>query len=106
METTMSEETELADEIMRFLDKHAKSAADYDPEYDDPSERYSSPDASEMHVAAEKLRRGLAVGRIPWSSWGSGGYAPYGDAEAKAWHDALKDKIAARMSNAPAAGRL
>lgn len=98
----MSEDTELADEIMSFLEKHAKSAAAY--EFDDPAERYSSPDASELHVAAVRLRRGMGIDRSPWSSWGSGGYAPYGDAEARAWHDALLEKIAARMSSRPSAG--
>lgn len=101
----MSEHSELADEIMRFLDKHANSAADYDPEFDDPGDRYSSPDASEMHIAAERLRRGIAIDRGPWSSWGSGGYSPYTDKEAQAWHDELKQKIAARISSAPSAGR-
>jgi hypothetical protein len=104
MENEMPDEVELADEIMSFLDKHAKSAASYDPEYDDPAERYSSPDASELHVAAVRLRRGMGIDRSPWSSWGSGGYAPYGDADARAWHDALVEKITARMSIRPSAG--
>jgi hypothetical protein len=105
LEAIMSDEIELADEIMRFLDKHANSAAAYDPEFDDPGERYSSPDACELHVAAERLRRGIAIDRVPWSDWESGGYSPYTDKEAKAWHDDLKQKIGARISSAPSAGR-
>lgn len=101
----MSDEIELADEIMRFLDKHANSAASYDPDFDDPGERYSSPDASELHVSAERLRRGIAIDRVPWSEWGSGGYSPYSDKTAKAWHDELVEKIGARVVRTPGAGR-
>jgi hypothetical protein len=105
MERDMSEEIELADEIMRFLDKHAKSAASYDPQFDDPADRYSSPDACELHLAAERLRRGMGIDRTPWSDWGSGGYAPYSDQDAKAWHAELVEKIGARVVRAPVAGR-
>lgn len=101
----MSEHSELADEIMRFLDKHANSAAAYDPEFDEPGDRYSSPDACELHVAAERLRRGIAIDRAPWSDWGSGGYSPYTDKEAKAWHDELVEKVGACIGRIPGAGR-
>jgi hypothetical protein len=101
----MSDETELADEIMRFLDKHANSAACYDPEHDEPGDRYSSPDACELHVAAERLRRGIGIDRVPWSDWGSGGYSPYTDKNASAWHADLVEKISARVVRAPGAGR-
>ncbi|NTF17948.1 hypothetical protein G6L37_05995 [Agrobacterium rubi] len=85
--------TELADEIMRFLDKHAKSSAAYDPAHDEPEERYNSPDGSELHLAAIRLRTGQGFDRHPWSDWGSGGYEPYNDPEARAWHDELVRKI-------------
>lgn len=84
---------ELADEIMGFLEAHANTAASYDPSYDDPSERYSSPDAGELHVVAERLRAGLEIDRVPWSSWGSGGYSPYNDQGARCLHDEIVDKI-------------
>lgn len=101
----MSGEIELADEIMRFLDKHANSSASYDPETDEPGDRYSSPDACELHVAAERLRRGMGIDRSPWSEWGSGGYSPYTDKTARAWHDDLVEKVAAQIVRAPTAGR-
>lgn len=91
--TTPEHYPALAEEIMRFLDKHAKSSASYDPEVDDPEERYSSPDASELHAASVRLSRGEGYDRHPWSDWGSGGYGPYTDKEAKAWHDELVRKI-------------
>lgn len=97
-----TEYAELADEIMRFLDKHAKSSAAYDPEHDDPAERYNSPDGSELHEAASRLREGQGVDRRPWSSWGSGGYSPYGDAAARAWHDELVRKIGLTVEHPPA----
>jgi hypothetical protein len=99
------EDIELADEIMRFLEKHANSSASYDPEYDEPGDRYSSPDASELHIAAERLRHGMGVERVPWSSWGSGGYAPYSDNQARAWHDQLVEKIGARIVHTPSVSR-
>lgn len=98
--STNTPHTELADEVMRFLEKHAKSAADYDPDFDRPEERYSSPDAAELHLAAEILRSGRGVDRRPWSEWGSGGYGPYGDSEARAWHDDLVNRLALTMDTA------
>lgn len=88
-----SDAKELSEEIMRFLDKHAGTAAAYDPEYDEPSERYSSPDASELHVIAARLSAGVEIDRGPWSSWGSGGYHPYNDQDARRLHDEIVEKI-------------
>lgn len=84
---------ELADEIMRFLEAHAKTAASFDPAYDEPAERYSSPDGCELHMVAERLRAGMVIDRDPWSEWGSGGYSPYSDAAAREWHDDLLSRI-------------
>lgn len=85
---------ELSEEIMRFLDAHGLSSANYDPEYDEPGDRYSSPDASELHGVAELLSMGeRKPPRVPWSSWGSGGYGPYTDKAAREWHDSIMEKI-------------
>jgi hypothetical protein len=84
---------ELSEEIMRFLDAHANSSASYDPEYDEPGDRYSSPDASELHVVAAGLRAGVEIDRVPWSEWGSGGYSPYNDQDARRLHDEIVGKI-------------
>lgn len=83
----------LAEEIMQFLEKHAGTAASYDPQYDEPDDRYSSPDASEMHFVAVRLRNGVEIDRLPWSDWGSGGYHPYNDRDARRLHDELVQKI-------------
>jgi hypothetical protein len=98
----MSEDyRELSDEIFRFLEKHAKSSASFDPEYDDPSERYNSPDGCELHSAAMMLRDGKGFHRHPWSDWGSGGYGDYSDDEARAWHDDLVRRIALTVGSGP-----
>lgn len=90
---------ELADEISRFLEAHANSAASYDPAYDEPGDRYSSPDAAELHGVAELIRSVEGVpSRVPWSDWGSGGFSPYGDTDARAWHDAILVKIGEFMN--------
>ena len=83
----------LAKEIDKFLKKHAKDKADYDPDYDEELERYASPDASELASASKLLKEGKLPARSPWSEWGSGGYSPYLDKEARRWHDELIKKI-------------
>lgn len=67
------EHKELSQAILAFLDKYAKIAADFDPEYNDEDEKFNGPDSS-MFYAAAKL---LEMGRNPctvWSGWGSGCY--------------------------------
>ena len=79
---------EIAANIFRFLASHAKTAADFDPAFDQDADRYSSPDAALLHAAAERI----AVGQMPdrvMSSWESGGFTPYTDRAARAWHDNL-----------------
>lgn len=87
----------LADDIREFLDDHAKVRPDYDPEFEEPAERFTSPDASELLAAARIIEKGNELPSMPWSSWGSGGYAPYDDKEAKARHDELLDRIRSRF---------
>jgi hypothetical protein len=78
----------LAAEILRFLGQHAKSAADFDPDPDEPSCRYNGPVPATLHAAAEALASGQDVPRV-WSRWGSGCYRPLGDSAAEAWHNRL-----------------
>ncbi len=82
----------LADEIIRFLDKYARTSAAFDPEVDRPEERFNGPDSALMWATAETLRLGGPV-TLPWSDWSSGCYAPMGDMEGKAWHDQLLEEI-------------
>lgn len=77
----MSDRLELAVEIRSFLAKHAKLTPTVPAEW-------SSPDAYELEAAAAALEQGGEV-RYPHSEWGSGGYQPYVDAKAQAWHDRI-----------------
>lgn len=83
---------ELAKEVRQFLEDHARIDVRYDPEWDEPQDRWSSPDASELDYAASEMEAGR-IPDYPRSSWESGGYEPYEDKEAKAWHDDLLQRI-------------
>lgn len=92
MESDFDSRQNLANRIESFLNSHAVVAASYDPEYDDPEERWSSPDAAMMMVAAQNIRNGDPIIKVH-STWGSGGYKPYGDVEARKEHDMLLAEI-------------
>lgn len=72
----------LATDIRAFLADHAKVCPD------DASE-YTSPDAYELGAAALLLETQGFIQHLPFSEWGSGGFAPYGDREAQKRHDSL-----------------
>lgn len=84
----MQTAAELAADITRLLATHAGRRPDFDPKWDGPEEQYTSPDAGILHAAAEQLARGEAPEPVN-SSWESGGYRPYPDKDARAWHDRL-----------------
>lgn len=84
-------------DIKEFLDQHAGIRGDYDPEWDEPDERFSSPDASELLHVAHSLAAGWAITHMPNASWESGGFKPYSDQEARAKFDALMERIKAEM---------
>jgi hypothetical protein len=73
-------------EIRRFVALHAKE------DVNEPG-MLSSPDAYQMLEAAESLQTKGFITHIPFSEWSSGGYKPYLDKKAKAWHDALLVKL-------------
>ncbi|TLX16542.1 hypothetical protein [Rhizobium sp. MHM7A] len=98
----MTERLELAQKIHDFLDAHAKIAAAYDPEYDDPGERFNGPDSSMLYAAAERLKADVPF-QMPFSSWGSGCYKPVHDQEAKAKHDEILAELRVYLDNAPTA---
>jgi hypothetical protein len=83
---------ELASAIRAFVETHAKTRADYDPEWDEPEERFNGPDPSCMMAAAEALERGETPGPV-FSQWGSGCWAPMGDKAARTLHDALVSAV-------------
>lgn len=82
---------ELAQKIAGFLDKYAGRKPDFDPQFDDESERFTSPDASILFEAGKMLSKFPALPEdfAIFSSWESGGYAPYQDKEGKALHDEI-----------------
>lgn len=86
-----TERAELAAEIKEFIEKHANISPSYDPEHDDPEDRFTGPDASLMNHAALALEEDREFSFVH-SDWGSGCYSPYGDKQARAWHDDLKQR--------------
>jgi hypothetical protein len=96
----MTERLELAQKIHDFLEKHAKIAAAFDPEYDDPSERFNGPDSSMLYAAAERLKADAPF-QMPFSFWGSGCYQPVHDQEARAKHDQILTELKQYLANAP-----
>ena len=84
--------TELAKRIYSFLDEYAGISPNYDPEYDDENDKYTSPDASTLKYCADTLREN----KIPvhcFSEWGSGGYHPYTSKKGRYEHDYIITEI-------------
>jgi hypothetical protein len=81
----------LSAKLFSFLDEFAGLNADYDPEFDDKEESFSSPDAGCLFVAARILETGKAIPQSFYvdSSWESGGYFPYNDPRGKKLHSEL-----------------
>lgn len=75
---------ELAVEIKRFLDTHAKHDAS-------EPEAFNGPDPYQLETAMDYLNSDFPLSnlRIPFSEYGSGCYAPMFDKDAKKWHDSL-----------------
>lgn len=98
----MTDRLELAKKIHDFLEAHAKTAAAFNPEHDDPSERFNGPDSSMLYAAAERLKADAPF-PMPFSTWGSGCYKPVHDKEAKAKHDEILAELRLYLDNAPMA---
>jgi hypothetical protein len=94
----MTDRLELAKKIHDFLDAHAKTAAAFDPEYDDPSERFNGPDSAMLYAAAERLKADVPF-QMPFSSWGSGCYQPLHDQQAKEKHDEILAELRLHLDN-------
>lgn len=82
----------LGERIMGFLDRHARTSPDYDPQFDQPDERYTGPDAVMLHTAATALLAGDTPPAVR-SDWGSGCFQPYADTAARQFHDELVGEI-------------
>lgn len=88
----------LSNRIKVFLDTYANIRPDYDEDYDDEDEKYTSPDASMLKHCADVL----SLGQIPtecWSEWSSGGYRPYTSKEGKLEHDSIVSEIYKLIKN-------
>lgn len=83
---------QLAKRIYIFLEKYAGIRPDFNPEYDEDYEKYTSPDASMMRYCADMLNEEKKPERC-FSEWGSGGYEPYTSKEGKEEHDYLVKEI-------------
>jgi hypothetical protein len=78
----MPESDELSERIRAFLEKYAQIRPDYDPEFDDPEDRWTGPDSSLLEYVADSL----AAGNVPGGvivSWESGCFAPYSSEEGR-----------------------
>ena len=84
---------ELSKEIFSFLDSHAKLAANYDPKYDDPEDRFNGPDSASLYAVAIALENELDF-VMPFSSFGSGCYEPISDKEVSEKHNRIMSEIA------------
>ncbi len=97
----------LPERIDAFLDRYARTRADYDPIYDKPDERFNGPDTAMLASAAASLRAGQTPAPVH-SSWAmSGCYRlPSDSAEeiaARGEHDALVSAVNALAHASPAA---
>lgn len=81
----------LSKEIRTFVEEYAGVRPDYDPTLDSIDEKYTSPDAYQMLLAADELDAGRVY--VPFSQWGSGGYKPYTSKEGRRIHDDLIERI-------------
>lgn len=82
----------LAERIYKFLDEYAGIRPDWDSDYDDDDDKFTSPDASMMKYSADMLNKGERPESC-WSSWDSGGYVPYTSEDGRKEHDSLKKEI-------------
>lgn len=92
----MEDDQKLADDILAFLDRHARKLPDHDPDLEAADEAFTGPDPVTLLHAAQALRSGGGLS-MPWSEWGSGCYFPMGDTPARAWHDRLVSEIRQRL---------
>jgi hypothetical protein len=82
----------LSEEVMDFLERHAKTAGDYDPEFDAPGDRFNGPDSALLYGAAVLMAQGLRPIRVH-STWTSGCYKGWQDETLQAQHDDLVRRV-------------
>lgn len=89
---TFNNYIELSQRIDKFIEEYAGIRPDYDPDYDDDDEKYTSPDASEMLKCSMMLKNNMKPDYC-FSQWSSGGYVPYTSVVGELEHDAIKTEI-------------
>ena len=82
----------LVDRIYQFIDKYAGIRPDWDAQYDDEDDKFTSPDASQMKYCADMISKDSKPQQC-WSEWSSGGYKPYSSKEGREEHDYLVKEI-------------
>lgn len=84
----------LSAKIFSFLEKYAKTAADFDPAYDDASERFNGPDSSMLYSAAIMIENDTELSRLfVHSDWHSGCYKTNLDSDGEQIHSSILDAI-------------
>lgn len=83
---------DIAQEVFSFLEKYSKIGADYDPQYDEPEERFNGPDSSMFHSAALLMADGKKP-IIVHSDWHSGCYKTNLDTEGERIHKELLQTV-------------
>lgn len=101
---TLITDLQLADRIDAFIQDHAKLSAAYDPDHDEPSERFNGPDSAMFEAAAEALKTGRQPDAVR-SSFGSGCYKGWPLYGVEAEHDELRRLVNERLYEVTVAAR-
>lgn len=89
----------LPQQIFEFLEKYAKTAADFDPDLDHESERFNGPDSAMLYSAALMLQNNEEPSRLfVHSDWHSGCYKTNLDNEGEKIHSSILKEIS-RLKN-------
>lgn len=91
-EQEVSDKIKLAERIYKFIDKYAAIKPDWNKEYDDEDDKFTSPDAAMLKCFADCLIKGIIMDRC-WSEWGNGGYKPYSSKEGRKEHDEIMEEV-------------
>lgn len=90
--------TKLSERIDSFLLNYACVKPDWDPEFDEEDEKYTSPDASMLKYCSDLLKDGIKPTHC-FSEWSSGGYKPYTSTEGFELHNELVKEVCGIINN-------
>lgn len=83
---------ELVERIYKFIEAYAGVRLDWNVEYDDEDEKFTSSDVSQMKYCADMISKGLKSQQC-WSEWSGGGYKLYSSKGGREKHDCLVKEI-------------